>query len=54
MVPSGAVRNVRELFVPENRIEATKAEAEQLPALNINKVSQQVTCKTHINKWVNR
>lgn len=43
VVPSGAVRNVRELFVPENRIEATKAEAEQLPALNINKLDTEWT-----------
>lgn len=43
VVPSGAVHSVRELFVPENRIEATKAEAEQLPALNINQLDTEWT-----------
>ncbi|XP_061165941.1 bifunctional 3'-phosphoadenosine 5'-phosphosulfate synthase-like isoform X3 [Saccostrea echinata] len=43
VVPAGAVQNVRELFVPENRIEVTRAEAEQLPALNINKLDLEWT-----------
>ena len=29
---------MKELFVPENRVEAAKSEAEALPALSINKV----------------
>ena len=38
VVPTTAVRNVKELFVPENNYEAAKAEAEALPSMEINKV----------------
>ena len=38
VVPTTAVRTVKELFVPENRLEAAKAEAEALPCLEINTV----------------
>lgn len=51
VVPSGAVHSVRELFVPENHIEATKAEAEQLPALNINKVSLGIKKEDYCVWW---
>ncbi|XP_056018272.1 bifunctional 3'-phosphoadenosine 5'-phosphosulfate synthase-like isoform X2 [Ostrea edulis] len=43
VVPPGAIHNVRELFVPENRIEITKVEADQLPSLSINKIDLEWT-----------
>ena len=39
VVPSNAVKMVKELFVPENRVAAEKAYAEELPGLDINKVN---------------
>ncbi|XP_064614711.1 bifunctional 3'-phosphoadenosine 5'-phosphosulfate synthase-like isoform X4 [Liolophura sinensis] len=41
ILPSAVKNNVRELMVPENRVEAAKAEAEALPALNITKLDMQ-------------
>lgn len=38
VVPSTAVRNVKELFVPENKLEDAKVEAEALPCMEISKV----------------
>lgn len=39
VVPASAVNTVRELFVPENRLQAVKAEAEALPSFEITKVT---------------
>ncbi|KAK3598352.1 hypothetical protein CHS0354_003373 [Potamilus streckersoni] len=41
IVPLGAINSVRELFVPENHLEAAKAEAISLPALDITEVDLQ-------------
>ncbi|CAG2213217.1 PAPSS [Mytilus edulis] len=41
VVPSTAVRSVKELFVQENQLEAAKAEAEALPCMEINKLDTQ-------------
>ncbi|KAL4240703.1 Bifunctional 3'-phosphoadenosine 5'-phosphosulfate synthase 2 [Mactra antiquata] len=43
VVPSTAVNNVKELFVPENRLDAVKAEAASLPSLEITKLDLQWT-----------
>ncbi|XP_052263475.1 bifunctional 3'-phosphoadenosine 5'-phosphosulfate synthase-like isoform X3 [Dreissena polymorpha] len=43
VVPSSAVNNVRELFVPENRVAAVRAEAAALPSLDITEVDLQWT-----------
>jgi len=39
IVPESAAAQVKELFVPESRIETAKREAGQLAALDINQVS---------------
>ncbi|XP_041426112.1 bifunctional 3'-phosphoadenosine 5'-phosphosulfate synthase 2 isoform X2 [Xenopus laevis] len=38
IVPSGATNEVHELFVPENKLDEVKREAETLPSIGINKV----------------
>jgi len=40
-VPSSAVNTVKELFVPQVRIEAVKTEADALPGLDLTKVRTQ-------------
>ncbi|NP_001083408.1 3'-phosphoadenosine 5'-phosphosulfate synthase 2 [Xenopus laevis] len=41
IVPSGATKEVHELFVPENKLDEVKREAETLPSVEINKVDLQ-------------
>ncbi|XP_075697313.1 bifunctional 3'-phosphoadenosine 5'-phosphosulfate synthase 2 [Rhinoderma darwinii] len=41
IVPSGAIKEVHELFVPENKLNQTREEAENLPAVEITKVDLQ-------------
>eukprot|EP00079_Xenopus_tropicalis_P010531 XP_002935477.2 PREDICTED: bifunctional 3'-phosphoadenosine 5'-phosphosulfate synthase 2 [Xenopus tropicalis] len=41
IVPSGATKEVHELFVPENKLNEVKREAETLPSVGINKVDLQ-------------
>ncbi|XP_069124380.1 bifunctional 3'-phosphoadenosine 5'-phosphosulfate synthase-like isoform X2 [Argopecten irradians] len=43
VVPSSAVNTVHELFVPENQVEKVRAEAENLPSLEITKLDKQWT-----------
>ncbi|XP_060077728.1 bifunctional 3'-phosphoadenosine 5'-phosphosulfate synthase-like [Ylistrum balloti] len=43
VVPSSAVNTVHELFVPENKVETVRAEAENLPSLEITKLDKQWT-----------
>ncbi|XP_050393584.1 bifunctional 3'-phosphoadenosine 5'-phosphosulfate synthase isoform X2 [Patella vulgata] len=43
IVPASAVRAVKELFVPKNRVEAVRAEAESLPCVDISKLDCQWT-----------
>lgn len=38
IVPQGSVKDVLELFVPEDKLSSVRAEAEQLPVLEITKV----------------
>lgn len=38
IVPQGSVKDVLELFVPEDKLSSVQAEAEKLPALEITKV----------------
>jgi len=39
IVPSGVVEEINELFVPENRLKQTRAEADTLPSISITKVT---------------
>ncbi|NWT74383.1 PAPS2 synthase, partial [Prunella himalayana] len=41
IVPQGSVRDVLELFVPEDKLSSVRAEAEKLPALEITKLDLQ-------------
>ncbi|XP_046351904.1 bifunctional 3'-phosphoadenosine 5'-phosphosulfate synthase-like isoform X2 [Haliotis rufescens] len=43
IVPTHALNSVKELFVPENRVSAARAEAESLPSVNITKLDLQWT-----------
>ncbi|XP_033732217.1 bifunctional 3'-phosphoadenosine 5'-phosphosulfate synthase-like isoform X2 [Pecten maximus] len=43
VVPTTAVNTVHELFVPENQVETVRAEAENLPSLEITKLDKQWT-----------
>lgn len=43
VVPSSAVQTVRELFVPENRVDAVRAEAEALPSFEMTELDLQWT-----------
>ncbi|XP_041364915.1 bifunctional 3'-phosphoadenosine 5'-phosphosulfate synthase-like isoform X2 [Gigantopelta aegis] len=43
IVPQSAINTVKELFVPENRVESVKAEACSLPSMEINKIDLQWT-----------
>lgn len=38
IVPQGSVKDVLELFVPEDKLSSVRAEAEKLPAVEITKV----------------
>lgn len=38
-MPHGSVKDVLELFVPENKLDSVRAEAEVLPSIEITKVS---------------
>lgn len=38
IVPHGSVKDVLELFVPENKLDHVRAEAEMLPSVEITKV----------------
>ena len=40
MIPASAVHTVKELFVPEDKLESVRKEAETLPSLEITEVSQ--------------
>lgn len=39
IVPHGSIKDVLELFVPENELSSVRAKAEMLPAVEITKVS---------------
>uniref|UniRef100_A0A8C5TXV8 adenylyl-sulfate kinase n=1 Tax=Malurus cyaneus samueli TaxID=2593467 RepID=A0A8C5TXV8_9PASS len=41
IVPHGSIRDVLELFVPENKLSSVRAEAEKLPAVEITKLDLQ-------------
>ena len=38
-MPTGSIKDVLELFVPENKLNSVRAEAEMLPSVEITKVS---------------
>lgn len=38
IVPQGSIKDVLELFVPEDKLSSVRAEAEKLPAVEITKV----------------
>ena len=38
-MPPGSIKDVLELFVPENKLNSVRAEAEMLPSVEITKVS---------------
>ena len=44
IIPQTSVGLVKELFVPENRVESAKAEAATLPAVSISKVRTYCLC----------
>lgn len=39
IVPHSSIKDVLELFVPENKLNSVQAEAEMLPSIEITKVS---------------
>ena len=41
IIPSASLDQVKELFVPENKLSCAKEEAESLPQLDINKLDAQ-------------
>lgn len=41
-MPRGSVKDVLELFVPENKLQSARAEAETLPSIEITKVLPRV------------
>lgn len=47
IVPVDASYEVKELYVPENKLHLAKTDAETLPALKINKVSAVLLFVTH-------
>ena len=47
IVPVDASYEVKELYVPENKLHLAKTDAETLPALKINKVSAMLLFITH-------
>jgi hypothetical protein len=42
IVPANAYKTVKELFVPQSRIEAVKEEAGKLPSLDITEVYERL------------
>ena len=52
MLPISAVCAVKDLFIPENHMEACRAEADSLPTLEITKVTTK--CFQHLIFFVSR